>query len=221
MNRIKIPVPLWVTGTVVLLFLAYAVIQYGIYRPEQGALGGAKKALADFPWNVWVAVLYFHIVTGALALAAGPVQFLPMNGAKRKRVHRAIGMVYALSIFLSIPASVYLSFYATGGMPSTIAFLALNAVWLIATGTGLRQALARRIASHREWMLRSYAVTLVFVTFRIIMPLFSMVFGLQTGFPIAVWTALAVNMLAAEGIVRRKRRRAALARLHVPTVGIQ
>jgi uncharacterized membrane protein len=166
-------------------------------------------------------VLYFHIVTGSIALVAGPVQFQPWSNAKRLKLHRILGKLYVAAICLSFPAGVYLSFYATGGLPSTIAFLGLNAAWLITTCIGLGKALQRNIPAHREWMLRSYAVTLVFVTFRAALPLFSLCFGFLDGFPVAVWAALIVNLLAAEWIVRRRRRRSVPPKLHVPTVGIQ
>lgn len=220
-KRTAFPVSFWIASVVVLLFLAYVFIQYGIYRPEQGAMGGAKKQIADFPWNTWVVILYVHIVTGSLALAAGPVQFLPFAGVKRKALHRGLGKLYVTAIFLSVPAGIYLAFYATGGLASTIAFLALNAAWFATTYIGLRKVLGKNIAAHKEWMQRSYAVTLVFVTFRALLPLSSLAFGFETGFPIGVWAALICNLAVAEMLIRRRRKRASQTRLHVPTVGIQ
>ncbi len=50
-----------------------------------------------------------------------------------------------------------------------VALLTLGVVWLATSAAALAAALRRNIPAHREWMLRSYLVTLAFVTFRLLL----------------------------------------------------
>ncbi|MCS4558935.1 DUF2306 domain-containing protein, partial [Shewanella sp. C32] len=83
---------------------------------------------------------YIHITAGATALITGSVQLLRWS-RRRLRVHRLLGRIYVYSIFVSVPAGVYLAFYATGGLGSTIGFLILNTAWFTTTWIGLRRIL--------------------------------------------------------------------------------
>ncbi|WP_420851262.1 DUF2306 domain-containing protein [Rhizobium quercicola] len=78
-------------------------------------------------------------------------------------------------------------------------FAALGLAWLITTGLAVREVLAGRIASHRRWMIRSYALTLSAVTLRIYLPL-SDVFNVEflTAYRIIAWACWLPNLLLAE-----------------------
>jgi uncharacterized membrane protein YozB (DUF420 family) len=43
----------------------------------------------------------------------------------------------------------------------------LCVAWVLTTSMALYSVRTRRIEQHREWMLRSYTVTLAFVTYRL------------------------------------------------------
>ncbi len=191
---------------VVALFIGYIVIQYIVYGPKQSGIVSGKLEDPGFPYSQWQFFFFIHIATGAIALAAGPFQFLKAS-RKKTSIHRIIGRIYVSSIFLSVPAGIYLAFYATGGIGSTIGFLCLDAAWFITAFVGLKRIRERKINSHQEWMIRSYAVTLVFITFRIFLPLLTVVAGagFPLAFPLAVFLAMLMNLWLAEWYVRRKR----------------
>jgi hypothetical protein len=79
-----------------------------------------------------------------------------------------------------------------------IAFLVLNALWLWTTAMGVIKATQRKISAHKEWILRSYAITWVFVTFRIVVIPFSLFLDSSVAFPIAVYLGIALNLLFVE-----------------------
>ncbi|MCQ6267632.1 DUF2306 domain-containing protein [Fictibacillus sp. WQ 8-8] len=191
---------------VVALFIGYIVIQYIVYGPKQSGIVSGKLEDPGFPYSQWQVFFFIHIATGAIALAAGPFQFLKAS-RKKISIHRIIGRIYVSSIFLSVPAGIYLAFYATGGMGSTIGFLCLDAAWFITAFVGLKRIRERKINSHQEWMIRSYAVTLVFITFRIFLPLLTFVAGTSfaLGFPLAVFLSMILNLGLAEWYLHRKR----------------
>lgn len=160
--------------------------------------------MEDKPWNY---VLYTHILTAAAAIMLGPFQFLKKKrNPRRLTVHRKLGMVYVISILTSGLSGIYLSFYAFGGLLSKFGFLALSISWLITTYFAYYYIRKKQIILHREWMYRSYAITLVAVTFRI----WSAVIGYSLdnftiGYVWAIWIGLIGNILAAEIWIRRKR----------------
>ncbi len=209
MGTRKVNVTVLICYVVVMVFMAYLVMAYILHDPKESGIVSGKLEDPDFPIRIWQGVLYFHIITGAVALVVGPFQFLK-ESRKKANMHRTIGKVYVSSIFLSVPAGVFLAFYATGGAGSAFAFLVLDAFWFVTTFLGLKRIRQRNIQSHQEWMLRSYAVTLGFVTFRIFMPIFvfAMGLGFAVGFPLAVFISLIINLSAAEWYVHRKRKAA-------------
>jgi YD repeat-containing protein len=60
---------------------------------------------------------------------------------------------------VSGPASLIMGVYANGGVTSRIAFCILAVLWIATTARGWQCARQRRWADHREWMIRSYALT--------------------------------------------------------------
>jgi uncharacterized membrane protein len=201
---------------IVIVFLVYIFSAYILHSPRDAGAATEKKIIADFPWAVWETFLYIHIGTGAIALAVGPFQFLKQS-RKNIKPNRTLGKVYVTSIFISVPTGIYLAFYGTGGIGSTVGFLLLDIIWFYTTFTALKRIKEGNITSHQEWMLRSYATTFVFVTFRIFLPIFVFAMGLdfRIGFPLAILTSIVVNLLIAEGYLRRKRRAAAVPILKV------
>jgi uncharacterized membrane protein len=200
----KIRWSVWILYLIAFLFLGYIVWQFFLHRPQDAPVAIQKKKIINFPWAIWETILYLHILSGVVALVIGPFQFLPIS-RRYPRLHRSLGKFYVTAIFLSVPAGLYLARYATGGMPSSIGFVALDIVWFVTTFMALKRIRERNVAAHKKWMFRSYAVTCVFVTFRIEMPIFAMAFGFGNGFSIVIWTALLGNLAFAEWCLRKKR----------------
>ncbi|MGG2133371.1 DUF2306 domain-containing protein [Bacillus sp. S2(2024)] len=112
-------------------------------------------------------LLYVHIIFGLIALLLGPLQFSHKIRQKSINTHKLIGKIYVLSIFISSCIGLYLSYYATGGWVSVIRFYSLTVAWMYTTVVGFLMIRKGNIKKHKQWMMRSYAVTLTFVTFRI------------------------------------------------------
>ncbi|WP_066306302.1 DUF2306 domain-containing protein [Bacillus sp. FJAT-29814] len=205
MVKQKINWKLWLGYFIIIAFMGYIVFMYGINDPRKAGIVAGKLENPSFPFDTWKLFFYFHIATGAIALILGPFQFLKKS-RKKIKTHRAIGKIYVGSIFLSVPAGIYLAFYATGGIGSTIAFLILDVAWFVTTFIGMKRIKERNIQSHQEWMMRSYAVTLVFVTFRILVGLFVFLFGFAVGFPVTVILSIIINLYFIERYLKKIRR---------------
>lgn len=82
-------------------------------------------------------------------------------------MQRALGYVYVTNVLLITgPAALLMSVYANGGLPSKIAFGLLAIGWLAFTAIALVKAKNGDFAAHRNFMIRSYALTLSALTLR-------------------------------------------------------
>ncbi|MGG3468311.1 DUF2306 domain-containing protein [Neobacillus pocheonensis] len=205
MGKRKINWTVWFSYLVVIGFIGYILVMYGLNNPRSTGIVSGKLENPNFHYNTWKILFFIHITTGSIALLLGPFQLLKAS-RKKIKTHRIIGKIYVSSIFLSVPAGIYLAFYATGGIGSTIGFLILDAAWFITTFLGLKRIHERNIQSHQEWMLRSYAITLVFVTFRLLVPIFMFILhlGFAISFPLAVIVGIMINLSLVERYLKRK-----------------
>ncbi|WP_413300007.1 DUF2306 domain-containing protein [Bacillus sp. 1P10SD] len=197
----------WITLFVmVFLFIAYVLIQYFIVSPKESGVVQGKLATPHFPYRPWIGVLYVHIVAGCTAFIIGPFQFFKKPVGKGASLHRKLGYIYVLSILFAGVAGMYLCWYATGGIISGLGFFMLDLLWLVTTGIALRMVLQKKFAAHRRWMIRSYAVTFAFVTFRLYLLPFTLLLNLsiQTAIQMSSWLCWITNLLLIELLLRRK-----------------
>lgn len=114
--------------------------------------------------------LIIHVVAGVVALVVGPLQFVRSIRAHVPALHRAIGLIYVGACAVSAPAAFMLALGTTAGPAAGAGFAILALLLAVFTYLGLRAAIARRFAEHREWMLRSYALTATAITLRLMLP---------------------------------------------------
>jgi hypothetical protein len=195
------------------LFTVYIFVMFLLNGVEWAPMVKGKMENPDFSLTTWKWFFYPHILFGTISLAIGPFQLTKLSRRKPK-LHKMLGKIYAVAIFMNILIVPYISLSATGGRSSTIAFLVLNAFWLWTTAMGVIKATQRKISEHKQWILRSYAITWVFVTFRIVVIPFSIFFDSSIAFPIAVYLAIAMNLLFVEW--RKKKNRAQISGGKIP-----
>lgn len=143
--------------------------------------------------------LMMHAGFGALALALGPLQFLPRVRRQFTRVHRTVGAVYVIACLAGGVAGLALALGTTAGPVATAGFGLLALAWLYTTSRGLFAALRKRFPEHQRWMIRSFALTLAAVTLRLQLPMGGM-FGVDfpTAYVIISFACWVPNLLAAE-----------------------
>jgi len=108
-----------------------------------------------------------HLAGGIGAIVIGAFQ---LNSRLRRNflpTHRWLGRVYVVAVTLGGIAGFVLATNSTGGLVTHFGFGLMAVCWVGATLTAYRYVLVKNIAAHREWMLRSYALTLAAVTLRI------------------------------------------------------
>ena len=105
-----------------------------------------------------------HTLCGVIALLAGPVQFSSRLRQRHLMLHRALGRIYVVSVFIGASTGIALA-AGRPGMPGTCM---QAAAWIVCTTAALITARNRQIAQHRQWMVRSYAVTFTFASTRVL-----------------------------------------------------
>jgi uncharacterized membrane protein len=105
-----------------------------------------------------------HTLSGCIALLAGPLQFSSRFRLRHLKFHRVLGRIYVVSVFIGAGTGVALAF-GRPGFPGTSG---QAAAWVICTTAAFLTARNRQIVKHREWMIRSYAVTFTFVSSRVL-----------------------------------------------------
>jgi hypothetical protein len=105
-----------------------------------------------------------HTICGTIALLAGPVQFSSRIRRRYLRFHRLLGLMYVISVFIGAGTGIALA----AGRPGLPGTSMQAAAWIVCTTAAFVAARNRQIVQHREWMIRSYAVTFTFVSSRVL-----------------------------------------------------
>jgi len=149
--------------------------------------------------------LIAHAVFSSVALLAGPWQFLTALRRRSIAAHRWLGRVYCLAVVAGWVTSLPIAVHAQTGEVAAAGFLALGAVWMSTTAVAYIKIRGRRVQAHREWMVRSYAMTSAAITLRMYLPVM-LVSGvpLATAYPLVAWMCWIPNLVFAEWLVRRR-----------------
>ncbi|MDP3852959.1 DUF2306 domain-containing protein [Phenylobacterium sp.] len=143
------------------LSVAVAIFSYR-YLPRMGLMD--PEILANLFARPWLDV---HVAGAATALLLGPFQFLPGLREKHWRLHRWMGRTYVIGCIAGGIGGFIMAFGTTAGPVATVGFATLAVCWITANAQAWRMALARRFVEHREWMVRSIAMTFAAVMLRI------------------------------------------------------
>lgn len=150
-------------------------------------------------------VFVLHIFASPVALVLGLFQFLPRLRSARPALHRWSGRIYGLAVLTGGIAGLALALGSFERPIAAAGFGALAILWLGVTAQAIRLAMAGRIAAHRRWMIRSYALTFAAVTLRLVLPFFFILGGMdyaETSNYVG-WLCWIPNLIIAELYLRR------------------
>lgn len=203
-------VPVW---TVLVFLTAVTLVFAGIrlttdlpliVRGRPAAPGSFEARYVGHPW-----LAYLHIVPGTLYLVGAPFQLSRGFRRRHLRLHRRMGRaVLALGAVSGVFALAFGIPFSYGGFWQSAATGVFGTYFLVALGLAYRAVRDRRIAAHRRWMIRAFAVGLGVGTIRLWIGLFVGLGGttLQDAFAPAFWLGLGLHALAAELWLRRPSR---------------
>lgn len=179
------------------ILLAHNAILYFTHGGEYGILPEKILARQDLLWNI---SFYIHLPTGIICLLTPILLFSRLFFKSSLTLHKQIGGLYVwITLVLVCPTGMYLALYAKGGVPTQLGFMLQGLLLGLFTYRGHRAILKGNKVDHVHYMIRSYAVATVVLSFRILHILFFLwKVPYQDNYAISQWLGLAVNMLLAE-----------------------
>ena len=179
-----------------LIFIAVAALPYFSLNEAQFR--------TYWPRRWW---LLLHITTGIVAILTGPVQLWLGLSDRYPAAHRSLGLIYLSAVAVSSVAAYYLSFHTDGGWVFGSGLAGLATAWLVTSSLALLAIKRRLYEQHKEWMIRSYVVTLGFVTFRIMFTVFQSrgIGTLPEQLGVAAWFCWSVPLLMTEAVLQGRR----------------
>lgn len=160
----------------------------------------------DKHFSRYIFPLRLHIAGGMGALLAGPWQFSEKLRARALNLHRWLGRFYLLEVTLGSIAGFAMATVSEQGLPTHLGFGALAVLWFFTGLQAYRKVRAGNIISHRQWMIRNFALTLAAVTLRNYMPLmlFALHWSFRTTYITVSWLCWVPNLVVAEWLIRRQ-----------------
>jgi uncharacterized membrane protein len=190
---------LLIRGTVFVLAILVALLSYRYLFD----IGPVPPVIAANRFRTgWLIV---HAGFASTALLTGVMQFSEKLRRSRPRLHRRMGRIYASSCLIGAAAGFVLAFGTSAGPIAGVGFGSLAIIWFYSTWLGWQRARAGQFASHRRWMIRSWALTLSAVTLRVYIPLFEIA-GLpkMPSYQAIAFLAWVPNLIIAELLMRRE-----------------
>ena len=143
---------------------------YVLYHNERFLVDSNHPAWQHYgPFKWW---LLPHGIFGAIVLLLAPLQFSERLRQRYTKAHRVMGRLYVVGAIGLAPLGAYIQYYQERmGAPRSFTILAIVDAALLMGTTLLAFVFAfrRKIALHRQWATRSYAVALVFIAARFVM----------------------------------------------------
>lgn len=195
--------------------LAAAVLHlFGVLPPRelQAHLGGPELYDTHFKnFDRHRLATLIHVIFGALLAALIPLQLSERTRTRFLSLHRATGKIFVGCGLLAAGSGAYLgTVMPFGGTPETVIILTMTVVFFWCLFRAVRLAKARRVDAHRRWMVRAVAITLSIATQRLVFT-WMLTMGwwpVRQAFWMSIAVALALNLAAAEWMIRQTRTRA-------------
>lgn len=147
---------------------------------------------------------FTHVYTSIFVLILGLFQFSNYIRTKYSKTHRSLGKAYiSLVLFFAGPSGLVMGFYANGGWVAQTSFCLLAILWMTFTYMAYVNARKGKWQQHKNYMYRSYALTLSAISLRLFKWIIVFLFELQPmdTYIIVAWLGWVLNLCVVEGII--------------------
>jgi uncharacterized membrane protein len=191
---------LWAPVIFFSLLLSHNAILYFTHGGEYGILPEKAAARKDLLWNI---AFYTHLPTGIVCLLTPVALFTRRIFKRGLAFHRIVGKLYVWTTLLIVcPTGMYLALYAKGGLITQTGFMLQGILLATFTYLAYKAILRGDKTRHFHYVIRSYAVASVVLTFRILHILFFLwSVPYHDNYAISQWLGLSGNLLFAEIII--------------------
>lgn len=187
-----------ITIPLVIRFLLVYAVRYVSWNPQ---------VYGDTFWPRRYGLL-LHIAGSSVAIITGPVQLWLGETRRALAWHRTLGLAYLIGVTLGCLGGYYLALTTRDyGWVYASGLFGMAVAWTITTGMAYLAIRHRLIVLHREWMIRSYVVTLAFVFARLFeeVAVYMGVNDFSDVEKAAVWLSWAVPLLLMEPLLQLRK----------------
>jgi uncharacterized membrane protein len=194
-----------------------------LFTPTPAPAGFPEAATMDAGFTRHRLLTMSHILPGLLFMVLAPLQFVRSLRTSRPRLHRWTGrVVLASGLIIGTTALVMSTKMAIGGVNETAATMLFAIFFLFALVKAFLSIRRGRVAHHREWMIRAFAIGLAVATVRPIVGVFFATRSLthltpHDFFGTAFWLGFTLHLIAAEIWINYTRPRIATGQEACPT----
>jgi uncharacterized membrane protein len=115
-------------------------------------------------------VVALHVVLGGIYLALAPFQFVRRIRSRHFGYHRRVGrLLVAIGVVVGVTALFMGLVIPFSGWPERVVVGLFGSLFLVAIVKGFAHVRVGRVALHREWMIRAFAIGLAIATQRVIL----------------------------------------------------
>ena len=189
--------------TVFLFIGAISMILMSLHYFQSDSAGILKrKEIAKSFW--FLLTFRTHIFLGIVAISIGPFQFIKKIRFNYKTVHKVIGYIYTVSVFLSGLSGLILAQFAMGGWITTIGFSILSLMWIYTITKAITSIRAGDVLNHKKWMFLSYGLTFAAITQRtlLLIPLLTDIPFIPI-YQLSAWLPSLINLSIAYYLFKR------------------
>ena len=165
-----------------------------------------KGELRNHP--LWTTAFYFHVAAAVVCLSVGPLLMVSrLVRSKRWRgreIHTVLGYVYLNAVlWVAAPMGLIISPVSKGGALAAAGFIVTGILWWYTTWRGYTAIRGGDTRGHICFMVRSYAIALSAIAFRIIQVALSVVLDNYPNYIASVWLSLLVSVWLSEACIAR------------------
>lgn len=179
-------------------------LEYVPLDPNVSFLMIKQTEVHDRPEYLWF--FYTHVYTSIFVLLAGFLAILRKD-FRLKNFHINAGKIYIFLILLfAAPSGIYMGIFANGGFLSKISFVILGSLWWFSTFKAYQLARKKKFKEHKQWMWRSFALTISALTLRIWKVIIVYLFhpNPMDVYQIIAWLGWIPNILLIEYLITKK-----------------
>jgi uncharacterized membrane protein len=170
----------------------------------------ADVAAFDSSYAAYPLVTLLHVVPGGLLLLFAPLQFSSRLRARHISWHRWSGrFLLAVAVPTALSGLFFGMWMPFGGRGETAMIVPFALLMLASFARAYRAVRRGDIATHREWMIRAFAVAIAIASVRVVGAVLDVTLspyvGLRALFVIAIWTGWLTTVFAAEVWIRRSK----------------
>lgn len=179
-------------------------LEYVPLDPNVSFLMIKQTEVQDRPEYLWF--FYTHVYTSIFVLLAGFLAILRKD-FRLKNFHINAGKIYIFLILLfAAPSGIYMGIFANGGFISKISFVILGSLWWFSTFKAYQLARQKKFKEHKQWMWRSFALTISALTLRIWKVIIVYLFhpNPMDVYQIIAWLGWVPNILLIEYLITKK-----------------